>query len=180
MLNADRKLVTIITEAVLEAGHVHLAAHGRAAVGVLDKEGRTVEEEPARRTGAERCELVDRIVTVEVVVGLLFVIPHVLANVECQPQAAPGYDHVGRVLIPLVVCPHTHHGEVIALLAPGQDEQLLASKIEGLPVPAGSTFLVRSGGGGGWGPPGERDPAARRTDIENEFISATQSPDHTS
>jgi N-methylhydantoinase B len=66
------------------------------------------------------------------------------------------------------------------LLAPGQDEQLLASKIEGLPVPAGSTFLVRSGGGGGWGPPGERDPAARRTDIENEFVSATQSPDHTS
>ena len=60
-----------------------------------------------------------------------------------------------------------------ALLAPGEAEVLLASKIEGLAVPAGSTFLVQSGGGGGWGPPGERDANARGRDVENGFVTGT-------
>ena len=67
-----------------------------------------------------------------------------------------------------------------ALLVPQDREQLLASKIEGLPVPAGSTFLVQSGGGGGWGPPEERDPAARQCDVENGFVSANDNPDRNS
>jgi len=61
-----------------------------------------------------------------------------------------------------------------ALLAPGEAEVLLASKIEGLAVPAGSTFLVQSGGGGGWGPPGERGAAARGRDAENGFVTGTE------
>jgi N-methylhydantoinase B len=32
--------------------------------------------------------------------------------------------------------------------------------------------IVRTGGGGGWGDPLERDPAAVRTDVQEEFISA--------
>ena len=47
----------------------------------------------------------------------------------------------------------------------------LASKVEGQPVPPGSVFEIHSGGGGGWGPPEERDPAARARDIENGFVS---------
>lgn len=60
-----------------------------------------------------------------------------------------------------------------ALHAPGTQEHVLASKIEGLAVPAGSTFFVRSGGGGGWGPPDERDPAARQRDAANGLLGKT-------
>jgi N-methylhydantoinase B len=64
-----------------------------------------------------------------------------------------------------------------ALCAPGGEERVLASKIEGLAVPAGSTFLVRSGGGGGWGPPDEREPAARQRDAANGLVSAAPRTD---
>jgi N-methylhydantoinase B len=40
------------------------------------------------------------------------------------------------------------------------------------PVPLSSEVIVRTGGGGGWGDPLERDPAAVRTDVQEEFISA--------
>ncbi len=63
-----------------------------------------------------------------------------------------------------------------ALVKPDGEEVVLASKIEGLAVPAGSTFRVQSGGGGGWGPPGERDPAARQRDRENGIITTTTTP----
>jgi N-methylhydantoinase B len=33
-----------------------------------------------------------------------------------------------------------------------------------VPVPAGSVIHVLSGGGGGWGDPASRDPAARNAD----------------
>jgi N-methylhydantoinase B len=38
-------------------------------------------------------------------------------------------------------------------------------------VPLKSEVIVRTGGGGGWGDPLERDPAAVRTDVQEEFIS---------
>ena len=40
------------------------------------------------------------------------------------------------------------------------------------PVPVKSEVIVRTGGGGGWGDPLERDPAAVRADVQEEFISA--------
>jgi N-methylhydantoinase B len=33
-----------------------------------------------------------------------------------------------------------------------------------VPIPSGSVLHVLSGGGGGWGNPAERDPAARERD----------------
>jgi N-methylhydantoinase B len=39
------------------------------------------------------------------------------------------------------------------------------------PVPVKSEVIVRTGGGGGWGDPLERDPTAVRADVEEEFIS---------
>lgn len=57
----------------------------------------------------------------------------------------------------------THHYQ---MLPPGGAARTLRTKEEGVPVPAGSVFDVRSGGGGGWGPPGGRDAVARRFDIE--------------
>ena len=50
------------------------------------------------------------------------------------------------------------------LREPGRRVRALGSKQEGIPVSAGSTFEVHSAGGGGWGDPGEREPAARRRD----------------
>jgi N-methylhydantoinase B len=50
------------------------------------------------------------------------------------------------------------------LLAPGAAPRKLKSKEINIPVPSGSVIHVRSGGGGGWGDPALRDPAARRAD----------------
>ncbi len=56
------------------------------------------------------------------------------------------------------------------LNAPNTEPHVLASKIEGLPVPPGSTFEVHSGGGGGWGQPENRDPEARKHDHTNDLV----------
>ncbi len=50
------------------------------------------------------------------------------------------------------------------LLAPGAPPRKLASKEVGVPVPAGSVLHVLSGGGGGYGDPAARDPAAHDLD----------------
>jgi N-methylhydantoinase B len=39
------------------------------------------------------------------------------------------------------------------------------------PVPVHAEVIVRTGGGGGWGDPRERDPESVRTDVIEEFIS---------
>jgi N-methylhydantoinase B len=39
-------------------------------------------------------------------------------------------------------------------------------------VPVRTEVIVRTGGGGGWGDPLERDPTAVRADVQEEFISA--------
>lgn len=54
---------------------------------------------------------------------------------------------------------------------PDGEAQVLASKIEGLPVPAGTTFEVHSGGGGGWGSSVNRDPTSRERDAQNDLLS---------
>lgn len=51
-----------------------------------------------------------------------------------------------------------------ALLVAGKPPRALRSKEVGIAVPPGSVFHVRSGGGGGWGDPANRDPAARAKD----------------
>jgi N-methylhydantoinase B len=50
------------------------------------------------------------------------------------------------------------------LLEPNAAPRKLKSKEINVPVPSGSVIRVRSGGGGGWGDPSLRDPAARRAD----------------
>ena len=50
------------------------------------------------------------------------------------------------------------------LLAPDAAPRKLKSKQINVPVPSGSVIHVRSGGGGGWGDPATRDPAARAAD----------------
>jgi N-methylhydantoinase B len=44
-------------------------------------------------------------------------------------------------------------------------------------VPLRSQAIVRTGGGGGWGDPLERDPEAVRRDVIEEFISPESARD---
>jgi N-methylhydantoinase B len=46
------------------------------------------------------------------------------------------------------------------------------------PVPVGSEVIVRTGGGGGWGDPLERDPAAVRTDVQEGLVSLAAAREH--
>jgi N-methylhydantoinase B len=50
------------------------------------------------------------------------------------------------------------------LLTPGAEARKLKSKEINVPVPSGSVIHVLSGGGGGWGEPALRDPAAQASD----------------
>jgi N-methylhydantoinase B len=44
-------------------------------------------------------------------------------------------------------------------------------------VPVKSEVIVRTGGGGGWGDPLDRDPAAVRNDVREEFITVASARD---
>lgn len=60
-----------------------------------------------------------------------------------------------------------------SLHAPGAPAQVLASKIEGVQVPAGSRFSIHSGGGGGYGPNAARTPAAREAEQQAGLSTET-------
>ena len=55
------------------------------------------------------------------------------------------------------------------ILKPDGGARVLKTKEEGIPVEARSVFDVRSGGGGGWGAPSDRDADARSTDSQEEL-----------
>ncbi|RVU13788.1 hydantoinase B/oxoprolinase family protein [Methylobacterium oryzihabitans] len=57
------------------------------------------------------------------------------------------------------------------LLSEGCAPRVLKTKETGIPVRPGDVFEVRSGGGGGWGPPEARDPAARERDRAEGLVS---------
>ncbi len=52
------------------------------------------------------------------------------------------------------------------------------AKATDLPLPAGTVFEVRGGGGGGWGDPAERDPAAVHADIVDGYITEAHARAH--
>jgi N-methylhydantoinase B len=60
--------------------------------------------------------------------------------------------------------------EVIIRAVDGTESRLL--KVNARPLEVGAVITVASGGGGGFGPPRERDPELVRSDVENRFISA--------
>lgn len=49
-------------------------------------------------------------------------------------------------------------------------ERVLRTKEVGIPVQPGDRLHVRSGGGGGWGDPAERDPALRARDAREGYV----------
>ncbi len=56
------------------------------------------------------------------------------------------------------------------LLAPNEAPRKLKSKQINVPVPSGSVLHVLSGGGGGWGDPSARDPAAHQSDVAEGLV----------
>jgi N-methylhydantoinase B len=63
-------------------------------------------------------------------------------------------------------------GESGAYLLRLPDEKDFSFKMGArLPVPVGASAIVRTGGGGGWGDPCERDPAIVASDVREQFIS---------
>ncbi|MGH6671747.1 MAG: hydantoinase B/oxoprolinase family protein [Xanthobacteraceae bacterium] len=61
------------------------------------------------------------------------------------------------------------HGDFLLRL-PGEND-FRSMETPHHPVPVRSEVIVRTGGGGGWGDPVERDPALVRTDVIEELIS---------
>lgn len=57
------------------------------------------------------------------------------------------------------------------LLSQGEEPRVLKTKEVGIVVRPGDVFEIRSGGGGGWGPPQERDPQARAQDVLEGFVT---------
>jgi N-methylhydantoinase B len=51
-------------------------------------------------------------------------------------------------------------------------------KVTGLPLPSGTRVQVRTGGGGGFGNPVERDPDAVWEDIRQEYVSESAARRH--
>lgn len=49
-------------------------------------------------------------------------------------------------------------------------DRVLKTKEVGIPIMPGDVLHVRSGGGGGWGPPAGRDPAARERDAQEGLV----------
>ena len=48
--------------------------------------------------------------------------------------------------------------------------RVLKTKEVGIEIRPGDVFRIESGGGGGWGDPAKRDPAARERDESNGFV----------
>src|SRR5438552_1847992 len=56
-------------------------------------------------------------------------------------------------------------------------EPMVARKVGGLKLVRGEKVSLRSGGGGGWGPPLERDPERVLSDVRNEYLTVEQARD---
>ena len=59
------------------------------------------------------------------------------------------------------------HDYVALRYADGTEER----RTSGKPVPANTTMVMRTSGGGGWGDPKERDPQKVLWDVRNEYVS---------
>ncbi len=61
------------------------------------------------------------------------------------------------------------------LYSGSQPPRPIKTKETGLVIRPGDRFVLESGGGGGWGDPTTRDPAATSDDIANAFVSQVES-----
>jgi N-methylhydantoinase B len=67
---------------------------------------------------------------------------------------------------------HAARNRIVYPTAAGPTEPPMASKIANVPLARGERIRIESPGGGGWGNPGERDPAQVREDLRLGYITA--------
>jgi N-methylhydantoinase B len=60
------------------------------------------------------------------------------------------------------------------LVSQGREPRVLRTKEVGIEVLPGDCFEVRSSGGGGWGPPGQRSAEAREADLMQGLTTNSQ------
>jgi N-methylhydantoinase B len=64
------------------------------------------------------------------------------------------------------------------LYSEGREARAIKTKETGLVIHPNDVLILQSGGGGGWGDPAERDPAAVAADIENGFVTDGRAAPH--
>src|SRR5439155_922200 len=99
--------------------------------------------------------------------------PVTLATNHCAQEIA---EAIIKALAP--ACPDrviAGWGQRFRLISKGR-ERFLKTKEVGVPIRPGDWFLIESAGGGGYGPPSKRDPAARASDVANGFVTGKSSP----
>ena len=62
-------------------------------------------------------------------------------------------------------------GNVFVINEGLDDELTITEACYNVPMPAGAVLFAQSGGGGGWGPPLERDPLLVRADVIDEYVT---------
>ena len=62
------------------------------------------------------------------------------------------------------------------LVSGGRPPRVLKTKEIGIVIAPGDTLEVRSGGGGGWGSPADRDAAARERDVREGLVAGEAGP----
>lgn len=63
------------------------------------------------------------------------------------------------------------------VMEPGAENEMVLLKVDSLPLAKGTRFCVYTGGGGGYGPPWERNPLSVRGDVIDKYVSRTQAED---
>ena len=126
--------------------------------------------------------------------------PRLLESAEFRPNSGgvgkfrggPGIEHV---VLALEDCHTTIFSERTKTPPPGlagggeampasvqvespEGEIRASGKASGVFVPKGSRLRFFSGGGGGWGPPSDRDPSAVRSDIAEGYVTEDHAREH--
>ena len=91
-----------------------------------------------------------------------------------MPPGDQAVDHPGRAtraehqIGPADGLPHRY-----TLYSKGNPPRAIKTKETGIVIRPGDVLVLESGGGGGWGNPGERSLEAIAADRENGFVSAS-------
>ena len=62
-------------------------------------------------------------------------------------------------------------------MEPGAENEMVLLKVDSLLLAKGTRFCAYTGGGGGYGPPWERNPLTVRSDVIDKYVSRIKAAD---